>query len=77
MRVSAHVSLVVLCLPITFESADMEVEEYKGHLQRQKVVLEAAQRRKGQRATNKPDRFVLQMMFSQVEWSMFPASPSR
>ena len=50
----------------------MEVEEYKARLQRHKVVLEAAQKRKGQRATNKPDRFVLQMMFSQVEWSDVP-----
>ena len=50
----------------------MEVEKYKGHLQRQKVVLEAAQKRKGQRATNKPDRFLLQMMFSKVDWSDVP-----
>jgi hypothetical protein len=35
-------------LSITVELTDMDVEEYKGHLQRQKVVvLEAAQKRKG------------------------------
>ena len=68
-RVSTHFCLVVFCLRITFELADMEVDEYRGHLQRQKVVLEAAQKRKGQKATNKPDRFVLQMMFSQVGWT--------
>ena len=54
------------CVLTATELSIMEPGDYTNLLQRQKNVLRAAERSKGQKATNKPTRLGLQLMFRQV-----------
>ena len=44
----------------------MKPGDYADHLRRQRNVLRAAERRKGEKATKKPTRLDLQMAFREV-----------